>query len=158
MNCIKQRQKRGWFKAIVTACVVFAGAQLVPVRRTNPPVTTDMIVATAAPETEAKLLRAACYDCHSYETRWPWYASVAPVSWWTVRHVREGREHLNFSDWPQTKPYEAKAKLESIAHALREDTMPLKDYRLMHAEARLSNQDRSQLAAWAETNAASLPP
>lgn len=70
-----------------------------------------------------------------------------------TRHVREGREHLNFSDWPQARPWDAKAKLESIAHELREDVMPPGSYLWLHAQARLTGQERQRLAGWAETNA-----
>ncbi len=140
----------------IFALLILAALQFIPPSRTNPPVTNDMIAATAAPEAEARILKGACYDCHSHQTRWPWYASVAPISWWTARHVREGREHLNFSDWPQGKPWSANAKLESIAHALRDDSMPPSSYRLLHSKARLSDEERLRLATWAKTSAASL--
>ena len=150
------KPKCRWRRTVVIALVLFAAIQLISAGNTNPSVATDMISATTASAVEAKLLRAACYDCHSHETHWPWYASVQPVSWWTVRHVREGREHLNFSDWPQTKPWEAKAKLESIAHALRSDSMPLADYRWLHPQSKLTSTERNQLAQWAEVAAKQL--
>jgi len=140
----------------VAAGVLFAGIQVIPAGKTNPPVTRDLIAATSAPEAEATLLRAACYDCHSHETRWPWYASVAPASWWTARHVRNGREHLNLSDWPQHRPWDARAKLESMAQALRAGSMPPADYRFLHPAAKLTAEQRTQLAAWLETAAGSL--
>jgi hypothetical protein len=69
--------------------------QLWPVERTNPPVSAPL---EADPEVVA-VLRAACYDCHSNETVWPWYSRVAPLSWQVAHHVEEGREELNFSEW-----------------------------------------------------------
>ena len=75
--------------------VVFLLIQFVPVERTNPPVTGE--VEAADPVMEA--LRNACYDCHSNETRWPWYSRVAPLSWRIAEHVRIGRRNLNFSEW-----------------------------------------------------------
>ena len=140
----------------VAAAVLFAGIQVIPAGKTNPPVTRDLIAATSAPEAEATLLRGACYDCHSHETRWPWYASVAPSSWWTARHVRRGRDRLNLSDWPQDRPWDARARLESMAHALRADSMPPADYRLLHPAAKLTPEQRIRLAAWLETAADTL--
>ena len=140
----------------VAAAVLFAGIQVIPAGKTNPPVTRDLIAATSAPEAEATLLRGACYDCHSHETRWPWYASVAPASWRTARHVWNGRQRLNLSDWPQDRPWDARARLESMAQALRAGSMPPADYRLLHPAAKLTAEQRTRLAAWLEATAGSL--
>ena len=75
--------------------VVLAGIQLVPVERTNPPVESEV----AAPPAARAVLRRACYDCHSHETRGPWYAQVAPISWLVANDVQEGRRELNCSQW-----------------------------------------------------------
>jgi hypothetical protein len=84
-------------KILIAALVLSGAAQLVRCQRTNPSVTQDV----AAPGDVATILRRACYDCHSNETVWPWYAHVAPVSWLLHRDVVEGRRHLNFSEWDQ---------------------------------------------------------
>lgn len=122
------------------AAAVLVLMQGVPYGRnhTNPPVTGEP--AWNSPRTEA-LARAACYDCHSNESRWPWYSSIAPVSWRIQSHVDEGRGKLNFSafDRPQEEATEA-------AEAVRSGEMPPADYLLMHPEARLSAADRQALA------------
>ena len=69
--------------------------QFVPVVRENPPITAPL----AAQAELAQVLERSCYDCHSNQTRWPWYASVAPVSWLVARDVDRGRHELNFSAW-----------------------------------------------------------
>ena len=131
--------------------------QMLPSVRTNPPVVNEFVAARLS-QPEAHLLREACYDCHSHETRWRWYSRVAPASWWIASHVKKGRERLDFSDWPQTRPWEAKAKLESIAAALRDDSMPPSSYRLMHSQARLSLEQRVRLAAEMKAEAETLTP
>ena len=70
-------------------------AQFITVQRTNPPLKEDL----AAPPHIKTLLRRACYDCHSNETRWPWYTYIAPVSWLILHDVERGRQELNFSEW-----------------------------------------------------------
>ena len=83
----------------VSAAVLFFGIQLVRPERANPPVAAgDRIEShvNVPPEVKAVLTRA-CADCHSNETRWPWYSEVAPASWFVADHVREGRDSLNFS-------------------------------------------------------------
>lgn len=82
----------------------------------------------------------ACMDCHSYETKWPWYSKVAPVSWPIYHHVKEGREHFNVSLWGVQKKNEA----EEAAEELKEGHMPLKTYRIAHPEARLSKQEKEE--------------
>src|SRR5271167_2263090 len=79
---------------------VFDLLQLTNPARTNPPVKADMIACLHPPDPVARALVASCYDCHSYETKWPWYSRVAPVSWLIASDVNKGRNHLNLSDWP----------------------------------------------------------
>src|SRR5262245_31144538 len=89
---------RRWGRWLVLGLFLAVGiAQAMPVTRTNPPVEWDV----DAPAEVAAILRNACYDCHSHETRWPWYSRVAPVSWYVTRHVEKGRGDLNFSSWPR---------------------------------------------------------
>lgn len=119
--------------------------QLIPVRRGNPPVESDV----AAPPEVASVLRRACYDCHSNETVWPWYSRVAPVSWLVARDVREGREALNYSTWGRYSPEERAEKLEETWEDVAEGEMPLRIYTLAHPGARLTSDDREALRAWA---------
>lgn len=116
---------------------VFVLMQFVPVPKENPPVTQSVV--WDSPETE-QLARNACYDCHSNETKWPWYTNVAPVSWRVAMHVIEGREHLNFSEWdkPQTES-------EEIIESITEGEMPLSDYVMMHSEADLTTAEQTAL-------------
>lgn len=83
----------------------------------------------------------ACCDCHSNETEWPAYASIAPVSWLVQREVNEGRAMLNFSEWPRPQE-EAKDAPEEVM----EGEMPPATYKLVHAHARLNAADRDRLA------------
>lgn len=117
--------------------LLFVGIQFVPVDRSNPPVTQE--VRWDAPETRA-LAQQACFDCHSNETTWPWYAYVAPISWRVAGHVEDGRRHLNFSAWDQ--PNE---DVEEIEEVVREGEMPLWDYVLLHGEARLTEAEQETL-------------
>src|SRR5271169_1947874 len=88
--------------------VVFAAAflllQFTNPPRTNPPVVSDLMATNPPPPEIAAMLHAACYDCHSYETKWPWYSHIAPVSWLVAGDVRDGRHDMNFSDWPNNDP------------------------------------------------------
>ena len=118
----------------------------------NPPVAAghDLLATNPPPPEVATLLRNACYDCHSYETKWPWYAHVAPISWWIVDHTKEGREHLNFSEWPHNDSYVAGDQLNRIADQVQGRKMPLSSYTWIHTGARLTAEQRGRILKWAE--------
>ena len=134
---------------LLLALVLLALAQVVPVARQNPPVVADL----HAPPAVADTLREACYDCHSHETRWPWYARVAPVSWLLAHDVNEGREHLNFSTWGTLGPRKRVRLLGKIAEDVEEGEMPPWLYTLPHPTARLAAPERQALIAWARSEA-----
>lgn len=119
--------------------VVFGLLQLAPYGRgrTNPPVTQGP--QWDSPRTE-ELARRACFDCHSNETRWPWYASFAPVSWRLAHHVEDGREHMNFSEFDRVQRH-----ADEAAEEVAEGNMPLWDYELLHPSARLTEAEREEL-------------
>jgi hypothetical protein len=127
-------------------------AQLITIPRTNPSSDGKLV----APVAVAEILRRACYDCHSNETRWPWYSRVAPISWIVARHVARGRQELNFSDWHGYLPRTRQHKLQWTGRALRDERMPPWWYRMVHREARLSEADRATLTDWIEAEQENL--
>lgn len=108
----------------------------------------DFLALMQAPQDVADLMRAACYDCHSYESKYPWYAEIAPVSWWVKQHINEGREHLNLSLYGSWSPKKRSHKIEECIESLKEGWMPLKSYTRGHPEARLSESQRTAISAW----------
>jgi hypothetical protein len=143
------------------ACLLALGfcalaAQLITVDRTNPPASSGS--SLAAPEQIEALLTRACYDCHSNQTRWPWYSRIAPVSWLVARDVALGRKELNFSEWGSYYPQTRMRKLQWMGRMLRERSMPLRSYRLMHPEARLTDGERATLERWIESGISATPP
>lgn len=125
--------------------VILGGIQLIPVDRSNPPVSAEV---PAPPEVRA-ILRRACYDCHSHETVWPWYSRVAPVSWLIARDVREGRKKVNFSTWDRYSANRQVMKRMACWEEVEEGEMPPWYYLLVHREAVLSDADREVLRQWA---------
>jgi hypothetical protein len=126
--------------------VVLVLIQLVPMSRSNPPISQDV----AAPSKVEPVLRRACYDCHSNQTRWPWYAHVAPVSWLVVRDVERGRRHLNFSTWDKyaDDPETVIRKLRNIDKVMHNGSMPLWYYASAHSDAHLNDADRQAIEDW----------
>lgn len=124
--------------------------QFIPVNRSAEPIRAeeDFITAAGVPGDIAVLLKQACYDCHSYETVYPWYDRIAPVSWMLRNHIKEGREELNFSVWSTFSEKKKQHKLDECYELVGEGEMPLKGYSLMHSEARLSDVQRKTLTDW----------
>ena len=125
--------------------------QVIPYGRdhTNPPVTAEP--AWDSQRTHA-LAQAACFDCHSNETEWPWYTNVAPLSWLTQRDVDEGRDALNFSEWDRPQ------KAEEVAEVIREGEMPPWSYTILHPGARLSDPEKERLIAGLQATFLASPP
>jgi hypothetical protein len=121
----------------------------------NPPVPPghDVMAGHPPPPSVAALLKNCCYDCHSFETHWPWYSYVAPVSWYVVRDVNAARASLNFSDWPQEDAGRARKRWRHIAEAVQNGEMPLPNYARMHRQARLDERQRAELVQWASEQA-----
>ena len=121
--------------------------QLVPSGVSNPASRGEV---SAQPEIQ-ETLRRSCYDCHSNQTQWPWYAHVAPFSWAVARDIELGRRQLNFSEWGDYYPVTRKRKLQWMGRALQQEVMPPLSYRLIHPSSRLSPQERAHLERWIDT-------
>ena len=121
--------------------VLLVAVQFVPYGRShsNPPVAKEP--AWDSPRTR-ELAARVCFDCHSNETHWPWYAHVAPASWLLQSDVEEGREHLNFSEFDRTQRH-----ADEAAHELEEGEMPLWFYTPLHLGARLDEAETKELVA-----------
>jgi len=142
--------------AIIVAVIIII--QLIPTRR--PEVITinenDLVTNNDVPDTVALLLKNACYDCHSNESKYPWYSYVAPVAWLVNRDIRLGREELNFSDWESLSKMDKATILEEIVDVVESGAMPMSIYVLMHPDSKLSVKERELLLNWSDKFAESL--
>lgn len=116
---------------------------------------TDITKLYSIPENVQASLKTACYDCHSNNTRYPWYVNIQPVGWYLAWHVSEGKEELNFSDFGSYTQRRKTGKLKGIANTVRDNEMPLSSYTLIHKDAILTNEQKTQIIDWAR-NAASM--
>jgi hypothetical protein len=130
---------------VLAAIAVLVLIQLVPIQRSNPPVTGDI----PAPNDVKVALRRACYNCHSHETEWPWYSRVAPVSWLIAHDVSDGREHLNFSTWDQVASREKIERWKETWRQLQEGDMAPWYYLPVHGEATLTDTEMRRIRIWA---------
>lgn len=135
---------------VLPLAIVFIGLQFVQPDRTNPPVDESKTIfarVQVKPEVKA-IFERSCYDCHSQNTRWPWYSYVAPVSWLVAEDVKEARAHMNLSDWSQYNTLKSVAKLDQICEEVSNGLMPLPKYLTMHPKAKLTQQDIDEICNW----------
>lgn len=134
----------------IVVVVLAIAIQFIPVNHQNPTVDPkqDYLTVSGAPTEVGRILKAACYDCHSYESKYPWYSYVAPVSFLLQNHIEEGRSKLNFSTWGSSSAYDLAEASEEIPETIAEGEMPLWDYAMMHSEARLSRTEEQVLINW----------
>ena len=140
------------FLAVALAVLLFGLQFIRPERGTPARASAQSIEQHVSVPPEVKqVLTRACKDCHSNETQWPWYSHVAPVSWFVADHVNEGRDELNFSDWGDYTPHESGEILEMVCREVKQGTMPLTSYLILHPEAKLTPADVKTLCDWSDT-------
>lgn len=110
----------------------------------------DLLQVTSVPDSLASILRASCYDCHSNHTNYPWYSRISPVSWYLDKHIRDGKEGLNLSEYGLLDKAEKIGVMSDIYDAVEAGTMPLQSYMVIHGEARLSPEEIDALLDWAD--------
>jgi hypothetical protein len=140
-------------KGIGGACVLAVIAlQFTTPSHQNPPIVPghDLLAISPPPPSVTAALKNSCYDCHSSETRWPWYSYVAPFSWYLARDVNAARASLNFSDWPQDDSKRVRKRWRHIADDVENGEMPMPSYTRIHPQRRLSAQQREALVKWAQ--------
>jgi hypothetical protein len=95
-----------------------------------------------------KIISFSCYDCHSNNTRYPWYSHIQPVAWWLDDHIKEGKSHLNFDEYLSYPAFRQYRKFEQTIKEIKEDEMPLPSYLVGHPKAALSPEQKETVMAW----------
>lgn len=139
-------------KSLTVLLIIFVGLQFFQIDKVNPDSdpNLDFINRTNPPEHIKGMLKTACYDCHSYQTKYPAYTYIQPLAWWIKDHIDHGRGELNFSKWGEYSTNRADHKLEEAAEYTLNEEMPLPSYTYAHGDARLTDTQRKELADWFE--------
>jgi len=145
-----------WVLIIGVVCLVIA--QFFGPAKTNPASDATQSIEARLQVTPqaAAIMDRSCNDCHSNKTRWPWYSNVAPVSWFVIDHVNEGRENINFSEWGKYSPRDSDSLLRQMCREVRAGVMPLSSYTPLHPGSKLSAEDVKTLCDWTEAERARL--
>ncbi len=140
---------------IILAFIVIQFFQ--PEKNLSEPTTDDFFMQiTDMPDSIKINIENACYDCHSNKTKYPFYAKIAPLSWYINKHVVEGKEELNFSEWGTFSKREKISALVDICEVLDKGSMPLKEYIKLHREASLSEKQVTDICNWTDELASEI--
>lgn len=153
------KKKRKWFRNILLfLLIVFAGMQLFqPDKNNNDIITSNNITSIVnVPDTVNKLLQVACYDCHSNNTNYPWYTNIQPIGWWLAKHIKDGKKHLNFSEFSSYPTKKQLKKLEEIKESQEEGWMPLSSYTWVHKDAKLDDAQKRLIIDWVDSSVAKI--
>ena len=137
-------------KVLVVLLLAFIIIQFFPIDKNNPAPTPQMDFLTIknTPEKMATVIRNSCYDCHSNETKYPWYANIQPVAWFLKSHIDEGRKHLNFSTFATYETKRQAHKLHEAVEMVESGEMPMDSYVLGHGNAKLTEDQRRDLVKY----------
>ena len=131
-------------KILIPIVLILGLIQFIPSKRAI--VEADPVNAFKTDNAEVKsILDKACMDCHSFESKYPWYAHVVPVSTFLDKHINEGRENLNFSEWNTYPIADRTEMIQEIIEVMNEKEMPLLTYWLIHWDAKLTDVERKTL-------------
>ena len=138
-------------KILTGVAVALIGIQFIrpPRNESAGPFPGDIHEVHAVPAPVSDVLKRHCYDCHSNNTSYPWYTNVQPVGLWMAWHVREGKEHVNFSEFAANKPKRAAHMMEETYEMVEAREMPLPSYTIIHRDAKLSDEQIKLVADWA---------
>jgi len=137
-------------KIILGLAVILIGIQVFqPLRNQSDEVTASHIERVyAVPQNVKAILAQSCYDCHSNNTRYPWYSRIQPGAWYMARHIKKGKEELNFSTFGEYSARKQRNKFRAMAGQVKDGEMPLSSYTLIHRNAVLSQDDKQVLINW----------
>jgi hypothetical protein len=121
-----------------------------PTKNVHPGTQPNSIMNKYPASAEVKgILEKTCYDCHSNNTRYPWYNNIQPVAWWLNNHIKDGKRSLNFDEFLTYPANRQAKKMKQVIDEVKEGEMPLSSYTIIHKDAKLTDPEKQALLGWA---------
>lgn len=145
-------------KVLLGLLLVFIGIQFFPTmyNQSDEILETDIINTFNVPSDIQIIFETSCYDCHSNNTRYPWYNKIQPVSWFMEGHIKDAKKELNFSEFGSYSNRRKKSKFKSIMSQIKDNEMPLSSYLFIHRDAKLSETNKKRIIEWIDKKLDSL--
>ena len=109
---------------------------------------TDITRTIKVPDSIVNIFKTSCYDCHSNNTRYPWYVNIQPMGWLMANHIKEGKANLNFSEFGTYSKRKQANKLRAIAKSINDGSMPISSYTIMHTDSKLNEENKKLISDW----------
>lgn len=122
----------------------------------GPELSADITKTVGIPDKVLGILKNACYDCHSNNTRYPWYVNIQPMGWIMANHIKDGKKDLNFNEFGDYSNRRQLSKLKAIGSSVKDGSMPISSYTLLHQDAKLSGKEKALVITWASKTRDSL--
>ncbi len=137
-------------KILLGLLIVFIAIQFIrPAHNTSGQLLpTDITKTLNVPDKILDVLKNSCYDCHSNNTRYPWYINIQPMGWIMANHIKDGKADLNLSDFGSYSKRKQANKLRAIAKSINDGSMPISSYTIMHTDAKLSEENKKNITNW----------
>lgn len=137
-------------KVLFIMAIFFTAIQFIPAARNESGqlLPADFTRSLQVPGNIQAVLKRSCYDCHSDHTRYPWYSTIQPVRWMLDKHIREGKEELNFSEFGNYSKRKQRNKLQAVINSIKDESMPLFSYTLMHPDSKITEENKILLINW----------
>ena len=137
-------------KILLGLFIVFIVIQFIrPAHNTSGQVLpTDITKTINVPDKVLDVFKNSCYDCHSNDTRYPWYINIQPMGWIMANHIKTGKANLNFSEFGTYSKRKQANKLRSLAETINDGSMPISSYTVMHTDAKLSEENKKLITDW----------
>ncbi|MDB5198125.1 MAG: cytochrome [Chitinophagaceae bacterium] len=144
--------KKIFKRILIVLLIVFIAIQFIrPQKNISAGISAnDISTKYPVPDSVQAILKVACNDCHSNNTRYPWYAEIQPVTWWLNNHIIDGKRGLNFSDFTSYRVKKQLHRLDDINDLVKKNEMPLASYTWIHRDAILTNRQKLAIATWTE--------
>lgn len=139
------------FKKILLALlIVFIAIQFIQPahNKSDQMLETDITKTINVSDKVLDIFKNSCYDCHSNNTRYPWYVNIQPMGWVMANHIKNGKQNLNFSEFGTYSKRKQANKLRAIAESIKDGSMPISSYTIMHTDAKLSEEDKKLITDW----------
>jgi hypothetical protein len=138
-------------KILIGLLVILVAIQFIrPARNNSANTAKDISTLYPMPDSVKVIVDKACADCHSNNTKYPFYASIQPISFWLADHIKDGKRHFNFNEFAGYRIAKQNHKLEEVIEQIKEDEMPLPSYTLIHKEAKLTATEKETLTKWCQ--------
>ncbi len=146
-------------KILLVILIVFVAIQFIqPAHNNNngQVLPTDITKIVPVPDRVVDIFKNSCYDCHSNNTRYPWYSYIQPGGWWMASHIKKGKADLNFNEFGSYSNRKQQNKLRSIAESIEDGSMPIPAYTIIHTDAKLSKDQKKLVLDWTSKTKDSL--